>query len=501
MNKKYFKYLSKSHKNLSIFLLILNVVAITFTYFVSYMNGVGSTIEIVMSAGTIVNIFVSLCLPLLYFSFMDTKKGGDHYWALPIKRSQIVITTIVFMILQAFFAYLIAYVPVLLFDWLVEGYQNFKVLQIGSMLLMIACAIITSTAVKMKFYSTIDSAIGLLGYICLPIIVYLSIMAFITNISYGLISYSYLDIEYFFYPYALFTSGSLLPMVDTYSRLSKDLVPFIFEIIAIAGISLLSIRYDIKNRKAEYANTLSNNVLAYPMLIRIATLALLVIAITTFSQEMALLIITLAVIFVCYLVMNFVATRAIRINKKILIFYTVAVLIVFSGVKIGDMTNGFGLTQSYQNLSLKQYGVYIIVENPKNEDVNYEFRLEDSHRIDPETEKIIKELQGEFIKKHKNTDAYTGINSDYSLQVNTSLSASYEDNKEFYYHENGYAKENDGHYLIHLSNETLDLMERLVQSNTGKLEMAKFKYMSGEQEYFQNFEDFKQELINIMNQK
>ena len=480
-------------------MLILNVVAITFTYFVSYMNGVGSTIKIVMSAGAIVNLVVSLCLPLIYFSFMDTKKGIDHYFALPVQRSQIVFTTIVFMICQAFLAYCVAYAPVLIFEWLLEGYQGFVVYQIGSMLLMIGCAILTSTAVKMKFYSTIDSAIGLLGYIFLPILIYLSIMAFISNVAYGLVSYSYLDIGYFFYPYALFTSGSLLPMVDEFSDLSKDLVPYIFEIIVIAAISLVSISYDIKHRKAEYANNLSNHVFAYPMLIGVATFALLVSAVTSLNREIALLIITLAVIFVCYLVMNFVATRSIRINKKSLIFYIMAVLVVFGGVKFGNMTDGFGLMHSYQNLSLKEYGFYIGIDDPNDTNVNYEFRLEDSRSIAPETEKIIKELQNEFIKKHKNADSNIEENHDLSTKMNISLSSRYEENKEYYYFENGYAANNDHHYLTHLSEKTLELMERLVQSHTGKLELDKFNYESGEQESFENFEDFKQELIQVMN--
>ena len=101
MNKEYFKYLLSSKRSLLVFLGVINLLFPTLIYFLSLADGwyYNTAMNTVLYSCALVFLECVL-LPVIYFSFLHNKKGVDTYFALPISRKEIYITTYIVIILE-----------------------------------------------------------------------------------------------------------------------------------------------------------------------------------------------------------------------------------------------------------------------------------------------------------------------------------------------------------------------------------------------------------------
>ena len=92
MDRNYFKYLVKSNKAMIAFVFIVNA----FIYVIERFNQNYYYSSMFSNTGNIVFFYV-LCfvLPVLLFNHAQNKKSADSFFALPVKRKNVVITSLV----------------------------------------------------------------------------------------------------------------------------------------------------------------------------------------------------------------------------------------------------------------------------------------------------------------------------------------------------------------------------------------------------------------------
>ena len=134
MNKKYFNYLFQSKRNIGIFLLIVNLIFPTLMYFISFST---NELPATLAEGNIywsgiILLIECYILPVIYLYFIQNKRSVDTYFALPISRKDIYITTYLYIVLQIVLLHLIAITPILL-----SQFTNVKIIYVLIYLLVL----------------------------------------------------------------------------------------------------------------------------------------------------------------------------------------------------------------------------------------------------------------------------------------------------------------------------------------------------------------------------
>lgn len=343
MNRQYFNYLHKSKKNLNILLLVINLIFPTLFYFVSEIDASG------VMASALVLVFVeAVALPIVHFNFINSKSGVDTYYALPVSRKEIYITTMIYIVGEILITHFISILPILLIDgaYLFElfGFIKFLLMDVISIIATVCIA----SAIFMKAYSTLDGVVIVLGYLFTPILLFISYCTLIENTAYGaVVPFNY--ITYFFYPY-MYILAMTSCFEDVYaSMMTNSYFISMLLVILIGAIGFGSIMSDSKKRKAEYAGAISNNFFSYPLIISLLTIAICFLVVFS-DLEYQFKFILLSLLFIAYLVINSVYRRHIEVRIKNFILFLAALGIAISINTIAIKTEGFGLREAYMQM-------------------------------------------------------------------------------------------------------------------------------------------------------
>lgn len=493
MNKHFLKYLIKSNKTLNIFLIILNLIFSSWFFFgASYNDYVSSNNGVVTALCISYFLIVLECiiLPIIELSFINNRKRIDIYYTLPIKHEKLVITTILEIIFKIVLMHIITIIPVLIANAFNVNILMF-IIYIFLTLIVVGALVLFTSALCLKTNSSLDAILVTLGYIFIPIMFYLVVNQFEFNHIFGKSLDLYHIIEKMMLPF-LIIDISYNNVAYMFNIFNFEIIDWI--IIILMGIfGYILIRYELRYRKAERAEELSNNILTYPLVI--STITLLLILLVLFSNIKVMpKILFIMLIYAAYAIMNFIYQRRIIFTKKSAILFGITIVCALSISYIANITEGFGINYSFKDKhGLNNISMSYTFYSYGNKEYSFSINYIGSKDLD-KLEDYIKDRQANFVELMKEDHSY-----DYSngfSGIFKSLVVNYDDGDEYYY--------NGGQSII-LNKENLNEVFDEVQNYLDlgvKLSFHSEQFSEGENilKVYDNFDDFKkivfEQLIN-----
>ena len=216
MDRNYFKYLVKSNKAMIAFVFIVNA----FIYVIERFNQNYYYSSMFSNTGNIVFFYV-LCfvLPVLLFNHAQNKKSADSFFALPVKRKNVVITSLVSGVLLI----VLPWVFITLANAVINFENVFSYLVLfGIVVLTAVVLIVFNSAIYLLANNNVDGIIIMLCYSLMPFIFVMLYDTFLRQIFYGFYSGSgnflyYVSLIASSYRYLMDVNGIeyLLPWVIT----------------------------------------------------------------------------------------------------------------------------------------------------------------------------------------------------------------------------------------------------------------------------------------------
>ncbi|MGN1405236.1 MAG: hypothetical protein ACI4WM_03125 [Erysipelotrichaceae bacterium] len=347
MNRNYFKYLLRSNKFVIAFVFIVNALI----YVIERINQNFYFSSLFSNTGNIVFFFI-LCfvLPVLMFHHVQNKRSVDSYFALPVKRRNMAITSIVFAILLIVFPWLFISLANIVINF--ENIWSYLIL-FGIVTLSSIVLIMFNSAVYLLGNNNVDGIIIMICYSIIPFVFVWLYDTFLRQICYGFYSVSGNLISYL-----SLISSSYLYLVDINNV--EHLLPWAITLVAYFVFGYVGLINNYLKRKVERAETISSQIFAYPFVIYALTIILLTTVSVSYCNDndfggMILLYFLITVMFV---VLRFIYQRKFKLEIKQIVVVLVTIILSISAVKIAFHYEGFGLSYLYDH-------------NPKNMWVNY----------------------------------------------------------------------------------------------------------------------------------
>lgn len=327
-------------------------------------------------------LFTSIMIPLQLLGYLNVKKNLDVYHALPIKRSELLLTTLVAALIVIAVPFMIGWLSGGLIT-LTDSFTFVKLFERGFAALMIAFAIATVTVFTMMNTGTsLDAFLYALALNFLPILAYGAYILFVQTILLGFdLGDLYKIIGIIFPFYALFESGFEIP-----SRLWESgwLNGAYWLLIAVVIATISGFFY--QRRKSEKAENPFTNKVFFPTVSGLV-ISLFIVFLYCVVYSMNTMI-TYASYYdpinfifpfffslVLYLVMDAIAQRSFKHLGKAFLHYLVIALISFALLIGGLLTKGFGYASKLPvrdditqvEVQLNDYSGYIL-NTPSNRD-------------------------------------------------------------------------------------------------------------------------------------
>ena len=350
MNKTYFQYLLRSKRHLSIFLILIGLLP-TFVFILEYGSyDQNRSLALALSMVVFISFIEALILPFIYFNFLQSKRALDTYYNLPIDRSKLVITNFIHMYLSVIVSLLIGVtIPVLM--TIFSAVSPFFILPFFIfMAIGIAMIMLYVLAIIYKTYSIIDSILITIAYLLIPVIFTLALSIFEDTQVFMSVNTFEFVFKYANMPTAYFVP--LFSMIDiiTFSSTFVDIgYGLMIETILIALVAMISIRNDIKKRKAEVSETVSNNFFAYPLALGLGTMGMFLI-VGLSGLDLYMMMILYIFIFIAYLIITFIYRRRITFKKKDISLFAGGIILSVFILMVASNTDAFGLSTRYRSV-------------------------------------------------------------------------------------------------------------------------------------------------------
>jgi hypothetical protein len=367
MSKNWLRYILLSRKALWIFIVVM-FLALSFTP--AFMNRIyfQDVSWAVMGMAVIMDMVLAYILPELLFSFVHRRKSADQYFALPVSRKKILLTTFAFMFVLNYGLYLIVTglcllifdMPVVNAGWfiaslLLTGLLNLVVLSVNTCWYLIANNIF-------------DGVVMIAACSLLPLMISFMMGSFSGNLIAG-DSLEYIpvlsNLDKYLSPLGM---GSSLVM-DSMSRAGTgmpymdDHIICLVLLAVVLVISARSLRKNFIERRTERADQVSDRWSAYPLIIHLYLFCCLLVFSFTLPDGIVEILPWYLALLVCYVIGMSVYRRKVKITlKNLAVFFGGAALTaVFSFAAF--KTEGFGIPYRYslqtgEKLVYSMYGYY-----------------------------------------------------------------------------------------------------------------------------------------------
>jgi ABC-2 type transport system permease protein len=294
-------------------------------------------------------LFTSVMIPLQLLGYLNVKKNLDVYHALPIKRTDLLVTTLVATLIVIAVPFAIGWISGGLIT-LTDSFTFVKLFERGFAALMIAFAIATITVFTMMNTGTsLDAFLYSLALNFLPILAFGAYVLFVQTILLGFdLGELYKIIGIIFPFYALFESGYEIP-----SRLWESGWLNGAYWLLIAGVIATISGFFYQRRKSEKAENPFTNKVFFPAVSGLViSLFIVFLYCVVYSMNTMLsfasyydpinFIFPFFFSLVLYLVMDAIAQRSFKHLGKAFLHYLVIALISFGLLIGGLLTKGFG---------------------------------------------------------------------------------------------------------------------------------------------------------------
>lgn len=381
--KNYIRYFFRSNRRLMILEFILLFVLLPFVAYNQISWSAGQDMEtqrqMILVTTAITSILAALVLafvtPLYIYRFVFKRQSCDLYYSLPICRSRL-------FSLQFILGALLAMIPLCfnyLLDFILLGFSistnlwSVFIFYLVLFLMFLSLYSIISLLV-VKCNNLMDAFLVSGAYMVLPLLVFLSLMGFLsTQIAHLFVGSAGGTMEFInpelimgvlSLPVTMFYDGVLIATESPFSTEWIGIALFIYWIIVGCLCFYLGQKTFVK-RKEEDAQQRTTALCTYPFIINVFTVCLIMITFSSDSWSQAAFM-TLFIIFVLYMVMHMFAKRSLRITWKNVVFFA-AIYILTTGFSIMfQSTGGFGLLNEVpQTDKVKDINLIIRV-NPDN---------------------------------------------------------------------------------------------------------------------------------------
>ncbi len=464
MNKEYLLYLIRSKKHLSIFMLIVTMLptllyVLTLPTTSSYASY--EAIEMTLYAYIFIVMAESFILPFVYFSFLQSKRALDTYYNIPISKPELIGTNFIHMSTQIIiFGIIGTLIPVLMNI----GFLNRPYMVLALYVLTSIFAIIVSLFVLSIIYKTnslFDSIVLSLAYITIPFLIVTVLGVFDNHQIYGLTNtFDWLN------PYIILLMTCLAPLLNVETLIGDvemvfdiEVILLIIEALIIGIVCFISIKKDIKRRKAEVSETVSSNFFAWPLAIGLITMCLLFIFVFGIDDTLTM-ILSFAFVFIAYLIMTFIYRRKIRFTKHDLLLFGIGIFASLTILAIANATDGFYLSRSYRSIdNIKSFDIYVSIEDGQSdtEVIGYDLYNEMTMSItDKETINDVIAIIDDLYERYKSGEddyvPYYQATADYSSSLYISMFISDDDGRRFDF----------GHRIYVNDDKDIDDIEKIV---------------------------------------
>ena len=348
LNKNYISYLIKSKKYLLIALCIVQAI-LAFSNFGKPLNEytlLSNTTMLSYGLGAI----VAFVLPLVIFSYVHNKKAVDTYYSLNISRKSLLFTGLVYCFILAFLPFLVSALITFvgyLFAGLIGKYALILLVTILVAFICYILVIVFNTFVYLLANTIFDGVIILLAYYLLPLLLFLMGVNFQETFLIGVYINSTLEnILVYFSPIALTVLSFMYANIFNNLAYIKYLVVGIVYIIFFAFFLFKT----FNNRKVERAGNYSDNFFAYPFVIGAYTIVCLFIIACIYRNMLSdfSFIILYILLFLGYLIGNFIYKRTFKLSKLQIGLFCMGVVLSLLFNVVCDKTQGFGLSYNYR---------------------------------------------------------------------------------------------------------------------------------------------------------
>lgn len=362
----YMKHLILRHKTLLLlytfvcFICYPLLTILTENPYIDDLMAIGGTIYLI---GLLIAFLI---LPVLVFRFNHNKRSVDTYYSLPISRSSLFFAQYLTPMLCALIPVILNYALgtiILTIRATINNYtwwggpggtfEAFVVFVLALIPLVAAYAM--NTYFVNKSNTMFDAAIVTLGHNVLPFLIILAVALFIDNhrVSTGSIDYDYFLISRILSPnyrcFDLYISYFDNRITMDFDLLLKTLYNIgFFVLFTVLGVKAF------KKRKGEDAEQITNSFITYPFLIHVASIFIMsFLDITEMWSETVVVILFIAILFVIFTIMNFIANRSVKFTWKILAKFVILLVGFTCFNYVARETELFGLNRQHVDMSDK----------------------------------------------------------------------------------------------------------------------------------------------------
>ena len=381
INNKYLKYLFQNKKIAWIFFLVMYM-AVSLSSFITYSSG---TYQFSLRCSFILSILMTFVLPIFLFSFVHRKRSCDLYFSLPVKRKELLCTTIVFSFFIIFGYYLITTCisTILCFSRMHILFGNLLINIVFVAFSILVLLLINST-IYLFANNILDGVIMLLAYLFIPVAV-VCLLDTICNIL--LISFvDEINLWTYLCPASMAINNGFYLMcnvVKSTDYAMSYIEPFsffqMFLLVIYACVSMYLLKKHFIERKTERAEQISDTFLSYPFIINYYLLISLFYLGFTITHEglSDVYIIAYLFLYFVYIIALFIYKRKIRFYWKNTLYYIIVMIIALVSGKVIYMNKGFGLPYTYPLssgdtviYSLNEYNLDTSLENVNDYDAD-----------------------------------------------------------------------------------------------------------------------------------
>ena len=338
MSKDYFKYLVRNRKLLIGFFFVLYLVISLFLFRIGRGQEVFCSITM---TSMILSLGMTFVLPVLLFSFAQRRSSADVYFALPVSRKQMRLTSLLFAFVLCYGYFLIT----TLIAWMFCGIGAVRLLHLALILVFFAFVCAAMLTINSFLYlignNIPDGIIILAAYTMFPLFAAVAEDLIVTNIIAGNMILVNPAKAWILSPISVYVinCSALLNF-----RLADFNLPYFMAGVLYALIGWFGLKKEFDARKSERAEHISDHPLAYKTIINCyAALFSLLFASSLVHYPEAEYVVAFVMLLGCYIIATFLYQRKLKLDWKSLALFGAEVIISIAIMLIGWNTRGFGL--------------------------------------------------------------------------------------------------------------------------------------------------------------
>ncbi len=339
----YLKYLWKSKKTLVLFsALITALFPVAF-----HMIDRSATPAVYLS--WFISMVLAFAMPCILFRFFQDRRAVDTYLSINVSRRELLVTSILFSFLVSYGCYFLG----VTLAFILNARMSFTFLWVtlASMAVALLTLIVVNSCGYLLANNTFDGLVLLAAYTFLPLMILMVSGIFAEELIAGYTE-GIFHVLCFLSPsiLSLFLQGNALGQSLFFSSAYRSRFYLITMLVYLVVFSIVLYRLFLR-RKAEKAGGISGEPLSYPFVIHFYVfLCILGISCDLFrisGTAFAWHAVFYLIVFVLYIVANFIYKRRFQVTFKMIAFFLAVTLFAVGFTYAGYKTRGFGLSNRY----------------------------------------------------------------------------------------------------------------------------------------------------------